>query len=286
LSKRILVVGDSPALQTGFGKVNRKAVEILLSAGHDVAYVAGQEFREQNLPQIPGTTARYIPRAKDYMGFGSVQDAIEDHQSDLVYVTADAGTFTAFTQVIPARVGFLGYIPIEGEPIVEYQWRQSLSSLDWFTCSQYGVDVTKRSLNKDIDFAYHGIDPDFQPDAERREATRKLLGWEDKFVIICVAQNVRRKQWPRLIEAVSILKHHYKQKDIVLYAHTVPFDNYWLEGWNLPVTTNAFGVYDEVVFNPKLDQHNAAVDLSKIEDLPGLVDMYNAADVFVLPSQV
>jgi glycosyltransferase involved in cell wall biosynthesis len=283
---RVLIVGDSPGLQTGFGKVNQQAVKTLLRAGHEVGYVAGQETKEHNLPQVPGTKARYFPRKQDYMGFTSVQDAIEDLDADAVYLTADPGSYTAFTQVIPARLPFIGYVPIEGEPIVEYQWRQVLSSLDWFTCTQYGVDVTKKYLDKDIQYAYHGIDPDFTPDNEARERVRKMFGWEDKFVIICVAQNVRRKQWPRLIEAVSMLKHQYKQKDVVLYAHTVPFDNYWLEGWNLPIVTNAYGVYNEVVFNPKLDKHNAAIPANVSDEIPSLVDMYRASDLFVLPSQV
>lgn len=220
------------------------------------------------------------------MGLLSVQDSVEDFGADLVYCTGDPGTFTAYTKTTPATVAFLGYVPIEGEPIVEYQWREVLSSLDWFTCSQYGVDVTKKSLDRDIKYAYHGIDHDVFKVNGRRDAVREQLGWDNKFVITCVAQNVRRKQWPRLIEALSILKHTYKQKDVVLYAHTVPFDNYWLEGWNLPVITNAFGVYDEVLFNPKLDAHNAAISENDFSELPSLVDMYNATDLFVLPSQV
>lgn len=283
---RVLVVGDSPALQTGFGKVNRIAVETLISAGHEVGYLAGQESKSQNLPQLAGTKARYFPREKDYMGLLSIQDAAEDLGAEVVYTTSDPGTYTAFAKFVPARIPFLGYVPIEGEPIVEHQWREVLSELNWFTCSQYGVDVTKQSLNKVVKYAYHGIDSDFKPDLEARERTRKMLGWENKFVIICVAQNVHRKQWPRLIEAVSILKHKYKQKDIVLYAHTVPFDNYWLDGWNLPIVSNAFGVYDEVVFSPQLDSHNAAIPLSTSGDIPSLVDLYNASDVFAMPSQV
>ena len=284
---KILIVGDSPALKTGFGIVNRRAVETLLSAGHEVAYLAGQENNDNDLPQVPGTKAKYLPRRGDHMGFLSLQDAVEDFGTDLIYNTGDPGTFAQFTKVIPARIPFIGYVPIEGEPLVEYHWREVLSSLDWFTCSQYGVDVTKRYLNKDVKYAYHGIDHDAFNVNGRRDEVRAQLGLEDKFVIICVAQNVRRKQWTRLIEAVSILKHQYKQKDVVLYAHTVPFDNYWLEGWNLPVITNAFGVYDEVLFSPKLDKHNAAISaVGAIEDLPGLADMYNASDLFVLPSQV
>lgn len=287
MSKRILVVGDSPAIQTGFGRVNRTAVETLLSAGHEVAYLAGQESKENQFPQIAGTKAKYLPtNSKDYMGLLSLQDAAEDFNADVIYTTADPGTVTAFAKVVPARIPFFAYVPVEGEPLIEYQWREVLSNIHWFTCSQYGVDVTKRSLNKDVSYAYHGIDHEVFKVNGRREEVRKMLGWENKFVIICVAQNVRRKQWSRLIEAVSILKHQYNQKDIVLYAHTVPFDNYWLEGWNLPVISHAFGVYDEVVFNPNLDKHNAAIPETDNSELPTLVDLYNASDLFVLPSQV
>lgn len=222
------------------------------------------------------------------MGFLSVPNAIEDSGAELVYHTGEPGTFTAFTHVISSQIPLLGYIPIEGEPIIEHNWREvlSLQEVNWFTCSQYGVDITKQSLGRDIDYAYHGIDHDVFNVNGRRDEVRRMLGWEDKFVINCVAANVKRKQWPRLLQAISILKQQYKQKDIVLYAHTVPFDNYWLEGWNLPVLTQAFGVYDEVVFNPKLSEHHAAISEKDNSEIPSLVDMYNASDLFVLPSQV
>lgn len=283
--KHVLVVGDSPALTTGFGKVNRIAVETLIAAGHKVSYIAAQESEQTQKPQVPQTQNKYLPRQGDLMGLLSVQDAIEDSGADVVFHTGEPGTVTAFAKVTPARIPLLAYCPIEGEPIVEYQWREVLSTIDWFTCSQYGVDVTKRSLNRDIKYAYHGIDHDVFKVQDNRDQTRQTLNWTDKFVITCVAANVRRKQWPRLIEAVSLLKHQYKQKDIILYAHTVPFDNYWLEGWHLPTVTNAFGVYDEVVFNPNLVKHNDSVP-EVSSDNPTLVDLYNASDLFVLPSQV
>lgn len=285
MSKRVLVVGDSPALTTGFGRVNRIAVETLVQAGHEVAYLAGQENSDDQRPQLTEAKNKYLPQQHDMMGLLSVQDAIEDFDADVVYHTGEPGTITAFAKVVPARIPMVGYVPVEGEPLIEYQWQQVLSSLDWFTCSQYAVDVTKRSLNKDVPYAYHGIDHDVFKVNGKRDDIRKMFGWTNKFVVICVAANVRRKQWPRLIEAISILKHQYKQKDIVLYAHTVPFDNYWLEGWNLPIISNAFGVYDEVVFNPMLDKHNASIPESTDEN-PTLVDLYNASDLFVLPSQV
>lgn len=220
------------------------------------------------------------------MGFMSVPDAVEDFQPDVVYHTGEPGTATQFTKVVKSQIPFLAYIPIEGEPLVEPDWRATLAGVNFFTCSQYGADIVKRDLGIDVPWAYHGIDHDTFKVNGRRDEVRDMLGWRNKFVVICVATNVRRKQWPRLFEAVSILKHHYKQKDIVLYAHTVPFDGYWLEGWKLPVISHTYGVYNEVIFNPALVKHNDAISDRDFSELPSLVDMYNAADLFVLPSQV
>lgn len=282
---KVLVLGDSPALTTGFGKVNRIAMETLQAAGHEVAYVAGQESKEDQKELFPNAI-RYLPRKGDYMGLLSVQDAAEDFGAEIIYHTGEPGTTTSYAKVIPERIPFLAYVPVEGEPLIEHQWREVLDTINWFTCSQYGADVAKSSIGKDIDYAYHGIDHDVFKVTDNRDEVREMLGWQDKFVITCVAANVRRKQWPRLIEAVSLLKHQYKQKDIILYAHTVPFNGYWLEGWNLPIVTNAFGVYNEVVFNPRVGKHNDGIAESDSSELPSLVDMYNASDLFVLPSQV
>jgi glycosyltransferase involved in cell wall biosynthesis len=102
-----------------------------------------------------------------------------------------------------------------------------------------------------------------------------------------VATNVRRKQLPRLIQALSILKHEYKQNDIVLYLHTVPFQKYWLEGWNLPEICKQFDVYGDVYFNPGMNDFNASVpERTDDPSKPGLVEFYNASDLFVNPSQV
>jgi glycosyltransferase involved in cell wall biosynthesis len=92
---------------------------------------------------------------------------------------------------------------------------------------------------------------------------------------------------PRLIEALAILKHQYKQKDIILYMHTVPFQNYWLEGWNLLEVANGYGVSEETVWNPLMHKFGSSIEeRTGHVASPGLADIVEAADLFVLPSQV
>lgn len=283
---KVLMLGDSPTVKTGFGRVQRKAAQAFLAAGWQVAAVTAHVHEPSVDPELP--IRFYYPPPNDVMGLGSVDGAIKDFQPDRIYLTGDPGSVTTMATVIPLGIPVFAYVPIEGEPIVNHYWREILRSIDFITCSRYGQKVVKESIGKDVDFAYHGVDPVFQPlDPDRREQIRSRLGWANKFVLICVATNVHRKQWPRLIEAVSMLKYKYKQRDILLYAHTVPFDDHWLEGWNLPEVASAFGVADEVVFNPMMHKHMAAVpEVSTDEDIPSLPELYAAADLFVLPSQV
>jgi glycosyltransferase involved in cell wall biosynthesis len=212
----------------------------------------------------------------------------EEFEPDIVYATGDPGSIAMVAMVIPAHVRFLAYCPIEGEPLFNSSWRAILSEIDFFTCSNYGVKVVEESLDKTVDMVYHGVDRDnyYPLSTQERKDYRERLGWDRKFVVSVVAQNVRRKQLTRLIEAVAILKHQYKQDDIVLYLHTVPFQNHWLEGWNLPEVSAAFGLTEEVVFNPLMSGFGKGVPEKGDMDVPGLRELVGASDLFVLPSQV
>ena len=240
--------------------------------------------------QTPSTVKFFVPDKSDPMGLLRSIKVLEDKEfePDLIYATGDPGSISAIAQVVPESTPFLAYVPIEGEPLVNSQWRALLSHIDFFTCSQYGVEVVKRSLDRDVDFVYHGVDTEvFTPlSASERSEYRARLGWDGKFVITCVAQNVNRKQLTRLMEAVAILKQQYNQRDVLLYLHTVPFQSYWLEGWNLPEVSEAFGLSTEVVFNPLMDEFGKGVPEVGNMDVPGLRELVSSADLFVLPSKV
>lgn len=284
---KVLLLGDSPLGKTGFGRVNAHAVQAFLSKGWELASVTALQFREKET-DIP--IRQFIPNEDDPMGYRKAMEVFRDKlfEPDVVYITGDPGSVAGLSQVIPGDMPVFAYVPIEGEPIVNLVWRTILGHIDFMTCSEYGKEVVARDLPKEIDYIYHGVDTDvFTPlSDEARKQYRERLGWDGKFVVTCVAQNVRRKQLTRLIEAIAILKHGYNRKDILLYLHTVPFQNYWLEGWNLPEVAQAFRVEQEVVFNPLMSGFGKAVPERGDLDVPGLRELVAAADLFVLPSQV
>src|SRR5687768_397249 len=246
---KVLLLGDSPLKTTGFGRVNRVATEAFLREGWTVASVTNLQTEEME-PEL--AIRPYVPPKTDGMGLRTALEAIEDFAPDVIYATGDPGSIAAFALVIPARIPVFFYVPIEGEPIVLPEWQQLLRTVPFMTCSNYGAEVARVDLQREVEMVYHGVDSEvFKPlTPERRAEIREQFGWTDKFVVMTVAANVRRKQHPRLFEAIALLKNQYKQRDIVLYDHTVPFQSYHLEGWNLPVVSAAMGVTDEVVFNP------------------------------------
>ena len=282
--RRVLFVGDSPVIQTGFGRVNNIAAKRFQEAGWEVASVAG-------LTKAPPTDDQgikmYVPtHGYDSLGIYDIDAAVQDFKPDLAYATADPGSVVALSHGLP-EMPMLVYTPIEGEPITNRDWRMALMTLPAITTSQYGADLVEQTLHRKIPWVYHGVNHDIFKVTGIRDDIRRQFKWEDKFVIICVSTNVRRKQLPRLMEAVSILKHQYKQKDIVLYMHTVPFQNYWLEGWNLLEVSAMYGIDEETVWNPLLHKFGASI-LERTGDVksPGLADIIEGTDLFVMPSQV
>lgn len=284
---KVLMVGDSPLGKTGFGRVNSHALTAFLRKGWEVASVTALQFEFQptDLP-----VRQFVPLKDDPMGYMKVIEVLEAKLfvPDVIFMTGDPGSVTGMSAVIPEGMPFFAYVPIEGEPIMNMHWRVILNHIDFMTCSQYGQEIAKRDVGKDIDYIYHGVDVDvFTPMTDvDRETMRDRLGWTDKFVVTCVAQNVRRKQLTRLIEAMYILKTQYNQKDVLLYLHTVPFQNHWLEGWNLPEVAAGFHVEQSVIFNPLMTGFGKAVPERGDIEVPGLRELVAAADLFVLPSQV
>lgn len=283
---RLLLLGDSPFLRTGFGVVNEQAMQALLEEGHELTVLGGQDSTER-----PDAPVEFIPtnlRSDDMIGWSQVPQLFTDHTFDAAHIIGDMATVS--TWLLHKEIHDLpvvAYVPIEGAPFNRI-WRRVLDdspNLRLITCSNYGKEVLANEFIH-AKMAYHGVSDDFAPlEPDVREDWRQRAGWADRFVVMCVAQNVGRKQWPRLFEAIHLVSK--RVPNVLLYAHTLPYNNFWLGGHDLTQLVEQIGIEKHVVFSRAHTSHNAAVELraqSEIE--PGLVDLYGMADCFVLPSQV
>ena len=267
--------------------MNQQAAKAFLNNGWEV--VAAQGLTNEPPPsEFYEGIKYYTPKQDDdMMGRNIAVHAYNQEKPDLVYLTGDPGLLVAWATSMPDDAKVLGYIPIEGQPIPNRYWKVALSQIPIITCSQYGTSVVRKNLNVEVPWVYHGVDHSIYKKLDNRDEIRKSIGWDNKFVIMCVANNVRRKQIPRLIEAMSILYHKYNKKDVYLYLHTVPFQGHWLEGHNLPEIAEMYNISHRVLFNSRMQKlHDGVPETSSDPSAPGLVELYNAADLFVLPSQV
>jgi glycosyltransferase involved in cell wall biosynthesis len=285
---KILCLGDSPYIKTGFGVVNRVAVETLLEAGHELIVLGGQDPEQREPLSERMTFVPTIENAGDLLGWTQVPAVVEKYQPDAVNIVGDAAMVTVWLlHDVVRHKPTVAYMPVEGAPLNPL-WQRAFTeaeNLRIITCSKFGQELLADNLIY-ARLAYHGVSSDFAPiSPEAREDWRQRAQWSDKFVVMCVAQNVGRKQWPRLFEGIKLASK--RVKNVVLYAHTVPFNNHWLGGHHLPLLAQQIGVADRVMFPRGHTQHNAAIGLSaESSTQPGLVDLYGMADAFILPSQV
>lgn len=227
-------------------------------------------------------------RGDDMLATGTSEKMYRRYKPDLVYLSGEPGNTLSYARHLPHDVKFLVMQLIEGAPIVNTRWRQILARVDNVAATKYGAEALLNATGRTFPWVYTGVDHDVFNVTGTRDDLRKYHHIEDKFLVMCVAQNVRRKQLTRLIEAISILRYRHRRNDILLYLHSSPFQDHWLEGWNLIEMEQAFGIADITIHDPRLvpGLHHFTPERTNRLDLPGLAEMYNMADLFVLPSQV
>ena len=85
---KVLMLGDSPFLTTGFGRVQRNAMEAFLTKGWEVATVTALQTteRETTLP-----VKQFVPTTGDNLGLLRVADAVTEFEPDVIYATGEDG---------------------------------------------------------------------------------------------------------------------------------------------------------------------------------------------------
>lgn len=131
------------------------------------------------------------------------------------------------------------------------------------------------------------VDHDLFHPMERpeRERIRQLLGWSGKFVVMFLGRNMWSKQQAVLVEALALLKKK-EDRDIILYLHCKPFEQFREGGWDLADLAQRLDLTDRVFFPEGLADQRVGLPASGTQELPGLAARYAAADIFCSASAV
>lgn len=235
---RVAAISDSPFLTTGFGIVANQIYQRIIDQDDMELCVLGMLDHSIPAPfQEPKNFAFMPTPYGDPMARKTLPEFIKWAKPDVVWQLYDPGTchgqymsMKALGQNIP----WISYFPVEGLGVSAEAYRL-VQAVDYpVTYCRNGSESIAEIVGKPILYIPHGADhASFAPlDPKKRATIRRLVGWNDKFVIYNVGANKRVKQQPYLIDALRILLER-GHDDMFLYLHTRMYDNNLMEGWDL-----------------------------------------------------
>ncbi len=284
---RLLVVTDSSVAATGFGTVARALLPRLHASGFTVEAIGLYEYGHDPRPTEWGTVYPVDPA--DSLGWHRFREVLA-RSPDLVLLVHELVYCEGWARIARSR-GWLGhvigYFPVYGPSLSRIEL-EALRLMDERVCfSSYGAGVVK-AHGLGCAAIHLGVDGDlFRPAPPRmREALRRSLGWEGRFVAAYVARNRWNKRQPRLLEAARLLLEG-QGTDVLFYLHCVPRPGrpHWVPGmgavqqeYNLEGLCRELGVEALVSFPHDLAEQTTGIPAHD------LVARLQAADCAVHPA--
>lgn len=283
---RLLIIGDSLGLTTGFANVIRHIAQGAMARGWEVGQLASLDAPPFcNIQAFIDVGVRpFFPDGKDQIGLQSGVKVVERFRPDCILLNSDPGMAHYWFETVldKVEVPVVLYAPVEGAPINGFFAGAFSKATRAFTYTKWAKRALAAEYDLDVEYVWHGVDPFIYhplPEASR-EDIRDRLGWTGKYVVTYVARNSGRKAHDRLIKAMAHLKGVGEDEDVHLYLHTQSFDGFWNQGWDLDFLAQWCEVTDRVSFME--DRDDATRGLPDWEVRNRLA----ASDLLVHPAKV
>jgi len=314
---RVSAILDHPALTTGLACVGRKILEGFQRELFRVSVLGTMH----TVPVRPGQFPYYVESVcrHDFYGYGAGLSFLERMGTEVLFTLGDPGTIVQRLQamfMLGTPIPIVAYFPVEGAPLLP-AFLEMIKIIQnsggaAITYTEWGAKQIEQQSGGElrVPWVWHGVDhAPFRPyPPEEQERLRRLIGWQDRFVVMNVSRNKRTNRHAAYIEAAAILKD-WGYTDILFYLHCDPQDELAIQGMgglDLLHLVEYHDVKDMVVFPPKFgDQlHGIPYHQLRRADWEGLVppdnaegrgalmasfsliDRYNCADLYVDASSV
>lgn len=277
---RILWVGDSPTVDTGFGIVSNNIIRELRGYGHEIVVLGintfgdpydQREFPYKIYPCAPGGTEKLY-------GLDKVWPIVEFEKPDILFFLNDPWLIEDYLKRKPKAYPYMktmAYFPTDAGPL-KPEWAKMLNEFDAQICySKFAEGVIRDANNgrlpKNLHQVYHGVDTKtFKP--MNQGVARELLGLDpDFFIVGMVARNQFRKRFDLLAKAFA--EFSKDKPEARLYFHTSLHD----VGFDILDLVRQFGISNKLILTPDV---TAAKGVSSEE----LNWIYNSFDVNALIS--
>lgn len=275
---KILVLGETPNLNSGFSIVLRRLNKYFLELGHEIEMIGWGQLKPSEKDWGYKIHSTNFPNG-GYYGQEIFDKIVMDFSPDIVFSLGDvyAMEWIPKTQTRDDFV-WIPYVTIDSQPIPK-SWRNTLRNADLLAvCSKFAMNVVQQQIPEIANktrMLYYGIDTNLFYPVDKTTVRKENNLDTDIFMLLYVGVNSERKQVPRLIEAFDIFSKN--KDDVFLYLHTPLIQNGGREGWFLKNIFEQYGLTNKILMSQNAGPENGIQE----EAMPIL---YNSSDVFVSPS--
>jgi glycosyltransferase involved in cell wall biosynthesis len=257
---KFLLIGEcSTKRATGYETILDGLATELTRRGHRVV-VLGQEYSdgaEHDRPYVVlSTNGRVVA--------DQVTKLLHTFAPDVYVGVGDMSWQVAFQQYHRGSIPYVGIFATEGAPLLyPSKWASGIESMNVkFTISDFGAATCQESI-PDVKHLLIGVDSFWSPPSpERRSTLRAELGVTDQLVILTVADNHERKNFPAAFKAVGELREAGVDAFYVVVTKRRP----GIIGWDLWALARSNGLHRHAfVFDEGCSRE-------RLRDLYGLAD--------------
>ncbi len=278
---RLLWIGDSPSVSTGFGRVSQGVLEGLLATARYQVAILGINQPIGDPHRYEGMFRIYPAQSKgNVYGFNRVQEVIEKEQPQIIVINNDLWICQEYVKHIPAKNSVITYSPVDALP-VQISWLDVLEGVGakittYTEFARTGILAAKQ-LKDDVEIVGHGVDVDeFYPIEDARSFMSGMAN--DAFIIQNVNRNQPRKRLDLYLKSAQIWLERLSKTDresVCFYYHGAVKD----VGYNLIDLAKRWNIDDRLM----ITDQKSITPASGVE-LRTLCKIYNCANVHVMTS--
>jgi len=266
-SKRLVILGETPAMPTGFGQQTRLVCEGMVKKGWEVFLLT------QAVPMKPikmtGVEEWRYANIHDVDLMDRVMHALKP---DAVFAFGCTGTIAHYCQLraAPANIPVFYWLPYEGSAVPKEARkmfrgmpRNRVIHLSNFARDMWAgprsEDDKKPIVESDIVIP-HAVDLslfEHQPDLDRTHARREWSKrlrfplFDDAVVVINMDRNIWHKRWDATYDFVNRLQEKMPDREVLLIAHSKMIQTQERghpPGYSLPHLETAYGLQGRVAY--------------------------------------
>lgn len=267
---KVLWCSNAPFVGSGYGVQTDLFTRMMVEEGHEVIV---QAWYGHHGPPMTVRGVTVLPASFEEWSNDVLVAHQHHYKPDIMVILGDAWVFNPD---VLEKIQPVFWAPIDHQTVPPLVRQHLMSVKHPWSMSRHG-DTAMKAAGLRPTYVPHGVDTDAYTPIDRAAARKQWGIPEGAFLAVSVAAN---RGWPARKSLDRVLKAWARfvqtRPDAILYLHTMPNTG---DGINLEKVAQAYNIPRQNLRFPDLywmARHEYSTHIMN--------DLYNAADVFVLPS--